>query len=275
MTLQKEKSRFWSILENLYSGAEPDGQSGYVNLIKQKRRYFTEFVKPKLEEYVSQRLKDFPEFEEELYNKLYTFFEPYFSDTGSVFFVKSYIYYKQYERIYTNEDVKLFWKTKDLYYIKSDILIRSMEVKLEEGYIFYFDASTVEHKKSNEKRKLIYFFDKVDEKGRIVLKVEYSERGKETKENEIIKKVRKALGDKKFKSEHLQKAIQTFEKQMKVDYFIHRDLERFLKEQFNLWLSQYLFGHEEVNLPLDRINKLLALKDVAYRVIEVIAKFEE
>ncbi|MGC8767540.1 MAG: site-specific DNA-methyltransferase, partial [Brevinematia bacterium] len=155
MTLQKEKSRFWSILENLYAGAEPDGQSGYVNLIKQKRKYFTEFVKPQLEEYVNQRLKDFPEFEEELYNKLYTFFEPYFSDTGSVFFVKSYIYYKQYERIYTNEDVKLFWKTKDLYYIKSDVLIRSMNVEFDEGYIFYFDVSTLEHKRNNEKRELI------------------------------------------------------------------------------------------------------------------------
>jgi adenine-specific DNA-methyltransferase len=277
MAVEKEKSKFWSILENLYAGAKPDGESGYVNLIQKKREYFTDFVKPKLEEYVNQRIRDFPEFEEELYNKLYTFFEPYFSDTGSVFFVKSYIYYKQYERIYTNEDVKLFWKTKDLYYIKSDVLIRSMKVELEEGYTFYFDVSTVEHKQNNEKRELIYSFDKVDGNGKIVLKVEYSERGRQTKEDEIIKEVRKALEeeDKKIKSEHLRKAIQTFEKQMNVDYFIHRNLERFLKEQFNLWLSQYLLGHEEVNLPSDRINKLLALKDVAYRVIEVIARFEE
>jgi len=277
MAVEKEKSKFWSILENLYAGAKPDGESGYVNLIQKKREYFTDFVKPKLEEYVNQRIKDFPEFEEELYNKLYTFFEPYFSDTGSVFFVKSYIYYKQYERIYTNEDVKLFWKTKDLYYIKSDVLIRSMKVELEEGYTFYFDASTVEHKQNNEKRELIYSFDKIDGNGKIVLKVEYSERGRQTKEDEIIKEVREALGEKgeEFKSEYLRKAIQTFEKQMNVDYFIHRNLERFLKEQFNLWLSQYLLGHEEVNLPSDRINKLLALKDVAYRVIEVIARFEE
>ncbi|MGB9795193.1 DNA methyltransferase [Fervidobacterium gondwanense] len=277
MAVEKEKSKFWSILENLYAGAKPDGESGYVNLIQKKRDYFTDFVKPKLEEYVNQRIKDFPEFEEELYNKLYTFFEPYFSDTGSVFFVKSYIYYKQYERIYTNEDVKLFWKTKDLYYIKSDVLIRSMNVEFDEGYIFYFDASKVEHKQNNEKRELIYSFDKIDGNGKIVLKVKYSESGRQTKEDEIIKEVRKALGEegKEFKSEYLRKAIQTFEKQMNVDYFIHRNLERFLKEQFNLWLSQYLLGHEEVNLPSDRINKLLALKDVAYRVIEVIARFEE
>jgi hypothetical protein len=50
---------------------------------------------------MSQRQRgEVEEFREEPYHKLYTFFEPYFSDTGSIFFVKSYIYYKQYERVY-------------------------------------------------------------------------------------------------------------------------------------------------------------------------------
>lgn len=281
--MTKSEAKFWEVLENLYAGAEPEGKSGYINLIKQKREYFKEFVKPELEEYVQKRTKDFPEFREELYHKLYTFFLPYFSPTGGIFFVKSYIYYKQYERVYGEEDVKLFWKTKDLYYIKSDILIRSMEVRLEEeGITFYFDASEVEHKKNNEKRKLIYSFEKIDEKGRIVLKVEYSEKGRETKEDEIIKEIKKKLKEegktqlaKNFKEEYLEKAINTFEKQTKVDYFIHKNPEQFLKEQFNLWLSQYFMAHEEINLSPERINQLLALKDVAYRVIEVIARFEE
>ncbi len=282
--MTKSEAKFWKVLENLYAGAEPEGKSGYINLIKQKREYFREFVKPKLEEYVQERTKDLPqEFREELYHKLYTFFEPYFSDTGSIFFVKSYIYYKQYERVYTEEDVKLFWKTKDLYYLKSDILIRSMEVRLEEeGITFYFDASQLEHKKNNEKRRLIYSFEKIDEKGRIVLKVEYSEKGRETREDEIIKEIKKKLKEegktqlaKDFKEEHLDKAINTFEKQTKVDYFIHKNPEQFLKEQFNLWLSQYFMAHEEVNLSPERVNQLLAIKDIAYRVIEVIARFEE
>ncbi len=281
--MTKSEAKFWEVLENLYAGAEPEGKSGYINLIKQKREYFREFVKPELEEYVQKRTKDFPEFREELYHKLYTFFLPYFSPTGGIFFVKSYIYYKQYERVYGEEDVKLFWKTKDLYYIKSDILIRSMEVRLEEeGITFYFDASEVEHKKNNEKRKLIYSFETIDQQGRIVLKVEYSEKGRETKEEEIVKSIKKKFKEegktqlaKDFKEEHLVKAINTFEKQTKVDYFIHKNPEHFLKEQFNLWLSQYFMAHEEVNLRSERINQLLALKDVAYRVIEVIARFEE
>lgn len=269
------KEKFWEVMERLYAGAEPEGKSGYVNLVKQKHRYFKEYVKPELEKYIEKRVGKFPDFREELYHKLYTFFDPYFSDSGSMFFVKSYIYYKQYERVYGEEDVKLFWKTKDLYYIKSDILIKSMEVKTEDGITFFFDASNVEHKKNNEKKKLIYSFSHIDPQNRIVLKVEYSEKGKETKEEEIIKNIKKALGIKNFKEEILDKAIQTFERQLKVDYFIHKNPEAFLKQQFNLWISQYFISHEDVELDPNRINQLIALKDVAYKIIEVISKFEE
>ncbi|MFN3977179.1 MAG: DNA methyltransferase [Sulfurihydrogenibium azorense] len=269
------KEKFWEVMERLYAGAEPEGKSGYVNLVKQKHRYFKEYVKPELEKEIEKRIGKFPDFREELYHKLYTFFDPYFSDSGSMFFVKSYIYYKQYERVYGEEDVKLFWKTKDLYYIKSDILIKSMEVKTEDGMTFFFDASNVEHKKNNEKKKLIYSFSHIDPQNRIVLKVEYSEKGKETKKEEIIKHIKKALGIKNFKEETLDKAIQTFERQLKVDYFIHKNPEAFLKQQFNLWISQYFISHEDVDLDPNRINQLIALKDIAYKIIEVISKFEE
>lgn len=282
MTKSSSEEKFWRVLENLYAGAEPEGKSGYVNLIRQKRRFFANFLKPKLREYIDKRLSPFPEFKEELYRKLYTFFEPYFSETGSVFFVKSYVYYRQYERIYGKEDIKLFWKTKDLYYLKSDLIVKSMEIRLDEDYTFYFDASEIEHKKSNEKRKLIYSFQGLDDKGRILLKVEYSERGRETKEETIIKAVKRSFKERglkalaeNFSSEHLNRAMKTFERQTKADYFIHKDPERFLKEQFNLWLFQYFIAGEEETLPPERINQLMALKDIAYRVIEMVAGFEE
>jgi adenine-specific DNA-methyltransferase len=274
------RKKFWEILENLYVGAEPEGKSGYVNILKQKHKYFENFVKPQLSSYIKKRIKDFPEFEEELYKKLYTFFEPYFSESGAIFFAKSYIYLKQYERVYGKEDVKLFWKTKDLYYIKSDVLVRSAEIPLDENYVFFFDASEIEHKTNNEKRKFVYKFNKISE-GKIFIKVSYKEGNIKTKLDDITKAIKQTFlrlnktgKATNFKEEYLKKAIRIFEKQTSVDYFIHKNAEKFLKEQFNLWLSQYLLNHEEVNLPEKRINQLLALKDVAYRVIEVIAHFE-
>ncbi len=46
--------------------------------------------------------------------------------------------------------------------------------------------------------------------------------------------------------EELNKAFRVFEKQSEVDYFINKNAKEFLKEQFNIWLYQYVF--------LERVN---------------------
>ena len=61
-----------------------------------------------------------------------------------------------------DEDVALSWKTHMLYYVKSDVLVRSMPVKLEDKQhpahrkLFYFDASQVEHKRNNETARVCF-----------------------------------------------------------------------------------------------------------------------
>ena len=68
---------------------------------------------------------------EELFDKLYTFFSRYFCESGSVYFrhLPALSKSKVYERVYQDgQDVALSWKTQMLYYVKSDILVRSMPV---------------------------------------------------------------------------------------------------------------------------------------------------
>ncbi len=295
------EKKFWDILEDLFAGAEVEGKSGYVNLLKVKRKYFKNYLRPNLVEYIDDKLKDFPDFKEELYQKLYSFFHRYFSETGSIYFSYTPLYYKIYDNVYKNEgkkevyfkpseydyntdfeqilsdkeDVSLFWKTHMLYYIKTDKIIRSMKVEFpEENLYFYFDASEIELKKANEKKQLIYELKEVSEDGTIVLKVLYSEKGRKTKKNEIIKQVKKANKYTNLTEELLDKAIRTFEKQANVDYFINKNAEKFLKEQFDLWMYQYLFS-QEVDFDLKRFQQLQALKSIAYRIIEFIAQFED
>jgi len=295
------EKKFWDILEGLFSGAEVDGNSGYVNLLKVKRKYFKNYLRPKLIKYVNCELKELSDFKEELYQKLYSFFHRYFSETGSIYFSYTPLYYKIYNKVYKNEerkkvyfkpseydyntdfeqilsdknDVSLFWKTYMLYYIKTDKIIRSMKVEFpEKNLYFYFDASEIELKKANEKKQLIYKLKKILKDGTIVLKVLYSEKGKKTKEQEIIKQIKKSNKYTNLTEELLKKAIKTFEKQANVDYFINKDPEKFLKEQFNLWMYQYLFSRE-TNFDLKRFRQLQALKNIAYRIIEFIAQFED
>jgi len=304
MNTQENKvyeKKFWNILEDLFAGAEVEGKSGYVNLLKVKRKYFKNYLKPNLTAYIEEKLKDFPQFKEELYQKLYSFFHRYFSETGSIYFSYTPLYYKIYDKVYKNEgkkeiyfkpseydyntdfeqilsdkeDVSLFWKTHMLYYIKTDKIIRSMKVEFpEENLYFFFDASEIELKKANEKKQLIYELKEVSEDGTIVLKVLYSEKGKKTKEKEIIKQIKKANKYSRITEEFLKKAIKTFEKQANVDYFINKNAEKFLKEQFDLWMYQYLFS-QEVDFDLKRFRQLQALKSIAYRIIEFIAQFED
>jgi|GEM_PF-1145746 len=118
------KELFYQSLEDLFVGAEVEGQGGYVNLLKIKRKYYNKVVQ-KLKELVQEKLEGIEDFEQELYEKLWTFFKRYFSEVGSIYFKETSYPQSVYERFYEDKDVVLFWKTKDLYYIKTDRLFRS------------------------------------------------------------------------------------------------------------------------------------------------------
>ena len=95
---------------------------------------------------------------------MFSFFEKYFSESGSVYFVKTANWQRVYEKVYTdNKDVVLFWKTHMLYYVKSDILFNSMDVEVEyekTGKIhkFYFDVGKLKGKQNNEKKDLVFSY---------------------------------------------------------------------------------------------------------------------
>ncbi|HHW70915.1 MAG TPA: hypothetical protein GX392_06230 [Clostridiales bacterium] len=127
----KEK-RFYNALEDIFVGAKIEGDSGYVNLLKIKEKYYSKILKQFKRE-VDQCEIITGSFREEFFDKLYSFFEKYFSESGSVYFVKTANWQRVYERVYTdNKDVVLFWKTHMLYYVKSDILFQSIDVNIKD-----------------------------------------------------------------------------------------------------------------------------------------------
>ncbi|WP_038055069.1 site-specific DNA-methyltransferase [Thermodesulfobacterium hydrogeniphilum] len=268
----KYKENFWQALKDLFIGAEVEGKSGYINLMRIKSKYFEKHILPQLEKDINEVIETFPDFENELYEKLYTFFKSYFSESGAIYFNSTPYHKSIYERVYTDDkDVILFWKTRMLYYVKTDRIFRSLKVEIDE-FKFFFDVSTLEHKKANEKRELIYEFKKIQEDGTIVFNVFYTERGKKTNGEKIIKELRKQ--GIKITTDTLERAFKIFEKQSEVDYFINKNAKSFLKEQFDLWLYQYVFK-EKSDWTEKRIKELQALKDIAYKIIDFISQFED
>jgi len=267
-----KEEKFYKALRDVFVGAKVEGESGYINLMKIKSRYYEKGVFPKLKEDIEKALEPFPDFKEELFDKLFTFFKRYFSESGSIYFRYTPVHQNVYEKVYTDDkDVILFWKTHMLYYVKTDRLFKNLEVEVDE-FKFFFDVSALEHKKAFEKREIIYEFRERKEDGTLVFNVLYTEKGKKTKVNEILRELRK-LGV-KITEEILERAFRIFEKQSEVDYFINKNAKEFLREQFNIWLYQYVFSGES-EWTEKRIKQLQTLKNIAFKIIDFISQFED
>lgn len=345
----KNEQKFYSALEDVFigeAGKKIEGKSGFVNLMKIKSQYFAK-IKPYIQKEVAEKIKDDKE-REELYQKLYTFFESYLNETGTPFFSQTPFYKNLYEKVYSErEDVSLFWKTQRLYYVKSEATYSTVNNLEVDELLFDFDASNIEHKKSNEKKELeFYLTDATNDK--LTFKVFYADnsRAKYDKLKEYLEQdspdaVRKFIAENEGKVKHsnikvvknnlkrdglktktlqdalllfnnedalntvtiefaiskiddmlayaevnnlykvtedgLKKAFAVYKKQNEVDYFIHKDAEAFLKEQFDLFMYQQLFGDNNLynQWQLERIEYIQKIKQLAYKVIEYIAKFED
>lgn len=266
-----KEEQFYQALEGIFIGVPIEGESGYINLMRIKSRYYQTGVFPQLQKDIEEALKPFPDFRDELFLKLYTFFKRYFSKNGSIYFDSTPADQNIYEKVYTDDrDVMLFWKTHMLYYVKTDRLFKPLDTEID-SFKFHFDVSTLEHKRANEKRDIVYDFKEIKDDV-LIFNVYYPERGKKTNTDDILKALIKSKV--KITEDTLKKAFRVFEKQSEVDYFINKNAKAFLKEQFDLWLYQYVFSGES-EWTETRIKQLQVLKDIAYKIIDFISQFED
>ena len=267
-----KEQKFYNTLRDIFIGAKVEGESGYINLMKIKSRYYEKGVFPKLQKDIDEALKPFPNFREELFNRLYTFFNRYFSESGSIYFRYTPLHQNVYEKVYTDDkDVMLFWKTHMLYYVKTDRLFKNLKVEVD-NFKFFFDVSKLEYKRANEKKEIVYEFKEKRGEGTIVFKVYYSERGKKTKIIDTLRALKKE--EININEDILEKSFRIFEKQNEVDYFINKDAKTFLKEQFDIWLYQYVFSGGSA-WSEERIKQLQILKNISFKIIDFISQFED
>jgi len=233
-----KEQKFYKALQDVFIGAKIEGEGGFVNLMRIKSNYYRK-IESLLKDDIEKALRQYPAFREELFDKLYSFFSRYFTESGSIYFNSTSFHNNIYEKIYTDEkDVILFWKTQMLYYVKTDRIFKSLPFELD-GFKFFFDASKIENKKANEKRSLVFELKEVREDKTIVFAVLYSEKGTKTKQDEILNAIkRKGIT---ITEEQLERAFRVFEKQSEVDFFINKNAKAFLQEQFKLWSYQYFW----------------------------------
>ena len=302
--LKNNRELFYSQLEKIFAGKELQnfkGQSGFSNLLSIKAKYF-KAVQKALENEVSEKFPTI-NLQSELFQKLYTFFDSYLNETGSPYFNKTEFYKNLYEKVYTNsEDTALFWKTQRLYYVKSDSIPKAATFEIKDDdkvqAKISFDTDELRYTATNEKKELKFIIKELSKNDKsIALSVLYKSQKPEltdsysfeinsqidnkkvviktTKENK--KKLLKLIESYEFDIDTAQiaEAIHTYKRQQDVDFFVHKDAEVFLKEQFNLYLYHYLFKDNEINEWKDRIETIQNIKDIAFFVIEKIGAFED
>lgn len=286
--MKTNEAQFYEVLENLFIGVkiedkqesllDPNAKAmknGMLNLMKAKSKYY-QSKKQELEKFIGLKCQNNNDLKEELFDKLYSFFKRYLSANGGIYFNDTPLYdslYTKsgYEKCSLKKDTALFYKTKDLYYVKSETIYKDFCFELE-NIIFNFDTSSLESKKNNEKIDLVFNLKDADAKTNTLnFSVTLSSKGNQTKMSEILKECFNQGVE--LDEEVLKKAFAKFKKQGNMDYFIHKNALGFLTEQLDLYLFEYLFK-EMTAFDDKRLNEINAIKEVALKVILLVSEFE-
>ncbi|GAA8853312.1 hypothetical protein BTM165_10220 [Helicobacter pylori] len=286
--MKTNEAQFYEVLENLFIGVkiedkqenllDPNAKAvknGMINLMKAKSKYY-QSKKQELEKFIGLKCQNNNDLKEELFDKLYSFFKRYLSANGGIYFNDTPLYdslytKSDYEKCSLKKDTALFYKTKDLYYVKSETNYKDFCFELE-NIIFNFDTSSLESKKNNEKVDLVFNLKDTDTKTNTLnFSVTLSSKGNQTKMSEILKEC--SNQGVKLDEEVLKKAFVKFKKQGSMDYFIHKNALGFLKEQLDLYLFEYLFK-EMTEFDDKRLNGINTIKEVALQVISLVSEFE-
>jgi hypothetical protein len=80
-----KEQRFYKALQDVFIGARIEGEGGFVNLMRIKSNYYRK-IEDILKKDIEAALKNHPKFRDELFDKLYSFFSRYFTESGSIYF---------------------------------------------------------------------------------------------------------------------------------------------------------------------------------------------
>ncbi|MBM7581853.1 adenine-specific DNA-methyltransferase [Caldicoprobacter guelmensis] len=258
-----------------------------------------------------EEVEKLEELKHQVFNDLYSFFSRYYEDGD---FVPQYRYSTKKHRYaipYNGEEVTLYWANKDQYYTKTGLLFRDYTFKVDEYKVMFRVVEAKEELGSNKSTKERFFVLVQDdciqfEQNQLVIKFEYREltdkevakyevsggnnSSKQQKINDIsysqiidqLVKVRKnlALYLQKEKNEMplLKYHLYRFTAKNTRDYFIHKDLRKFLTEQLDYFIkSEVLDLDVLVNEKYadKHIIRARVVREIGEKIIDFLAQIED
>lgn len=238
--------------------------------------------------------------ENEIYSDLYNFFKRYYleGDFLSLRRYKEGVYALPYE----GEEVKLHWANADQYYIKSGETLTNYTFKVGK-YNIRFEvvaASTEQNNNKDDKnRRFKLLTDKpiYCQNNEFIISFSYLPDNQAEKQEELNKeaceillandilmpvlyKLKALTGPEKNKIPVLLKHLNNFTAKNTFDYFIHKDLGKFLNRELDFYIKNeimHLDDIEEENAPKveQYLGKVKVLRKVARKIITFLASLED
>jgi adenine-specific DNA-methyltransferase len=287
-------------------GAEAISPTGELNEIFKNTPLGKKYLDIKEQKELLEKIE---EIKGQVYNDLYNFFSRFYEDGD---FIPQYRYsikgYK-YAIPYNGEEVKLYWATADQYYIKTGLLFRDYTFKTEGIKVVFRVVEAKEELGSNKATKERFFVlddenpieineselvirfqyrDLIDDE---VRKYEFGEResisSKQEKINsKIFVTIEKFLKNNKqlefikylIDERKLLYHINRFTAKNTRDYFIHKNLKKFLSEQLDYFIKSEVLNYETLSEEkyLDKhITRAKTVKEIGEKIIDFLDQIED
>jgi len=246
--------------------------------------------------------------ENQVYSALYNFFSRYYDEGDFI----SQRRYKEgvYAIPYEGEEVKLHWANHDQFYIKTNEYFRDYGFKLPSGKVAHFKLGEAEVEKDNrkesddKKRRFVLAKDPIfrakgeptflfhfqaDDQARSqakcneeTLKAIYKLREKEkdkAKKEILLELATLAPTDKNKNRTLLEKHLEDYTRRNTQDYFIHKDLGKFLRRELDFYIKNEIMQLDNVESEAaprveQYLSKVRVLRSIAHRIIDFLAQIE-
>jgi len=241
--------------------------------------------------------------EEQTFSDLYNFFRRYY-DTGDFISQRRYkpgVYAIPYE----GEEVKLHWANADQYYIKTTEHFRDYTFKLPSGRRAHFKLAAADTEVNNnrpsngkDRRFVLCNTDAVTEQnGELIIRFIYeadSERRKQAELNtEAARRILEDHASRDWVADLAKKAptksnpdrtvldnhLADYTARNTFDYFIHKDLKRFLQRELDFYIKNEVLHLDDIQSDSSArveqyLGKIKAIRNAAHKIIDLLAQFE-
>jgi adenine-specific DNA-methyltransferase len=272
------------------------------------------YIRIKEQKDTFQRIEDI---ENQVYNDLYNFFSRFYED-GDFIPQYRYSKDPKYSISYNGEEVKLYWVNADQYYIKTGILFRDYTFKAGSYKIIFRTVSAREEINSNKSTKHRFFVldqKPIERNGdEIIVKFQYKELSQEevklyTNNNDNLEEMQEGKGKRKSPkqekiNEKLFEELKSFFEKEKIydvlkekdgktlllyhinrftakntrDYFIHKNLKKFLMGQLDYFIKSEVLNYETLSEDKSlhlHLTRAKVVREVGEKIIDFLAQLED